>query len=332
MKIIKTLFSITLSIGLVIGCSPKESKNAEVRFVDLQGNAKPIKTRVPEANAKIMSGQSNQYFDSPIQNEFRNNQKNISTGSALNDQNFPVNNSFADNNPRYLSSINSPSSANEKMSSDDKYQPQNPVVEYDLSSEEKSSKADIYGKESNVLIDDKSLKKNIVVNEEPDELVEVDLNNPQSNVNNKKILIKAQNKNSKNIINYSAKNIKKSRKSSNQVLIADSQDIDSSNSEDEQMEVSKPTQESSSTTIISQSSSSSRGKFYVQVGAFHNSKSAKERLLLIKNQGKGKIMVGNLNGKKVYRSVFGPYNSKNRAIIVKDKIINSGNDAIIYKN
>lgn len=331
MKTLKLYFALTLSIAFVISCAKKESKNAEVRFVDLQGNPKPIKTRVPEANAKIMSGQSNQYIDSSLQNEFRNNQKNIASNNVLNDKNLSTGNSFADNNPRYLSSINSPSSANEKISSDDKYQPQNPEIEYDLTADEKSSKSDIYGKESEIAVDNKSIKKNIVIEEDQDDLVEVDLNNPQSISNKKNILIKSPNKNSKNTINYSAKNIKKSKKSSNQVLLESPQNEDSANNL-EQNDQSLESQENASMTIINQSSSSSRGKFYVQVGAFHNSKSAKERLLLIKNQGKGKIMIGNLNGKKIYRSVFGPYNSKSKANIIKDKIINSGNDAIIYKN
>jgi cell division septation protein DedD len=330
MKTLKFYFALTLSIAFVISCSKKESKNAEVRFVDLQGNPKPIKTRVPEANAKIMSGQSISYNDSPLQNEFKNNQKNIASNTVSNDKNLPTGNSFADNNPRYLSSINSPSSANEKISTDDKYQPQNPVVEYDLTPNEKSSKSDIYGKESDFVIDDKSIKKNIVINEDQDDLVEVDLNNQQSLINKKNILIKTPNKNSKNTINYSAKNIKKSKKPANQVLFESPQNEESTNNSG-QDEVSLDSQENTSMTIINQSSSS-RGKFYVQVGAFHNSKSAKERLLLIKNQGKGKIMIGNLNGKKIYRSVFGPYNSKSKANIIKDKIINSGNDAIIYKN
>ena len=331
MQNFKFYLALTLSIALATSCSNKESKNAEVRFVDLQGNAKPIKTRVPEANAKIMSGQSNQYIDSSLQNEFRNNQKNIASNNVLNDKNLSTGNSFADNNPRYLSSINSPSSANEKISSDDKYQPQNPEIEYDLTADEKSSKSDIYDKESDVLAEDKSIKKNITTNQEQDDLVEVDLNNPQSISNKKNILIKSPNKKSKNTINYSAKNIKKSKKSSNQVLLESPQNEDSVNNS-EQDDQSLESQENASMTIINQSSSSSRGKFYVQVGAFHNSKSAKERLLLIKNQGKGKIMIGNLNGKKIYRSVFGPYNSKSKANIIKDKIINSGNDAIIYKN
>ena len=75
MKILKKIFLITLSTSFFIACSPDSNKNTEVRFVDLQGNARAIKTRVPEANARIMSGQS--VNSSDLSNEKFANKKNF---------------------------------------------------------------------------------------------------------------------------------------------------------------------------------------------------------------------------------------------------------------
>ena len=74
------------------------------------------------------------------------------------------------------------------------------------------------------------------------------------------------------------------------------------------------------------------GRIYVQVGSFFTSKGAKDRLVLTKEFGKGKILVAyNKNNKRIYRSVYGPFKSKNSAIKFKNKIIDSGNEAIIIR-
>ncbi|MFZ9470345.1 MAG: hypothetical protein ACO26G_04785, partial [Rickettsiales bacterium] len=57
MKKIAKQFLIFSLIFSFAGCQKNNNQPTEVRFVDLQGKPKPIKTRVPEANAKIMSGQ-----------------------------------------------------------------------------------------------------------------------------------------------------------------------------------------------------------------------------------------------------------------------------------
>ena len=80
MKLNHLKFFVVLSLTLIFGCSSKEEQKPEVRFVDLQGKARSIKTRVPEANAKIMSGQSYNYnsqqSNPEIHNEYLENKKN----------------------------------------------------------------------------------------------------------------------------------------------------------------------------------------------------------------------------------------------------------------
>ncbi len=85
---------VILSLSLIFGCSSDEAQKPEVRFVDLQGNARSIKTRVPEANAKIMSGQSYNYntqqSNPEIQNEYLENKKNSVGIASPNDKELIV--------------------------------------------------------------------------------------------------------------------------------------------------------------------------------------------------------------------------------------------------
>ena len=117
------------------------------------------------------------------------------------------------------------------------------------------------------------------------------------------------------IITFSNKKIKKTKQP---VVIAESEEASS----EEQVS------DESSTKIYRQGG----GRIYVQVGSFFTSKGAKERLILTKEFGKGKVQVGyNKNNKRVYRSVYGPFKSKNSAINFRDKVLESGIEAIIIR-
>lgn len=339
MKIFKNLSVIILSIGFIISCSNDNKRPSEVRFVDLQGNPRPIKTRVPEANAKIMSGQSDKFAEnsSVINNEYVNNQKNIGNNSLVNDRFVNEDKSFADNNPRINNSSNINVKNFDKNSGADKYQQSNPVIEYDLSNDEKSLKSKKFSDSQSVDLQQESPRlpnKNKLIEDENQDLVEINLND-QRNSNNKMLVKKPldADKNSTNLTSNNVKRIYSQNNSSDSISDENSNVLLDKKSLNKKNLVQQNDSEDPETIIIKQSSaSSSGGRFYVQVGAFQNSESAKERLMLIKNQGKGKIMVGYFKGKKIYRSVFGPFKLKSKANAIKDQIISAGNDAIIYKN
>jgi cell division protein FtsN len=327
MKIINKILHLSLSIILISSCSPDKQKNPEVRFVDLQGNPKPIKTRVPEANAKIMSGQSNLINEnSPtIKDEFKNNQKNISKNTIQNDITSSPNNSFLDNNPTYQN----PMVKDKLMADGDKYQTENPVIEYDLSADDKnkpSSNVDDTAQE--ISLNDNAVSKKPSQVDPKDDLIEVESDIQENN--NKNIFVKNIDKQPKNTKTFLTNNFKKKSKSSKVAKLYNSKTSDN-------IEKSNNANDVASSDVISNEDvgnseeSAIKGKFYVQVGAFSNLASAKKKLNLIQNQGKGVVLVGNLNNKKIYRSVFGPYGSKDKADEVKNKIIDSGNEAIIFK-
>ena len=328
MKIINKILHLSLSIILISSCSPEKQKNPEVRFVDLQGNPKPIKTRVPEANAKIMSGQSSLASDNPtsIKDEFKNNQKNIAKNTVQNDITSSPNNSFLDNNPTYQNST-----VKDKLMADgDKYQTENPVIEYDLSAENKnkSSTNTDDATSPEISLNDNAVSKNSSQVDVKDDLIEVESDIQESN--NKNIFVKNIEKKPKNTKTFLTNNLMKKSKSSKVAKLYNARTSDNIEQSNNTNDVATSNAISNEDNISSEETAI-KGKFYVQVGAFSNSASAKKKLNLIQNQGKGTVLVGNLNDKKIYRSVFGPYDSKAKADVVKNKIIDSGNEAIIYK-
>ena len=137
---------VALSLTLTFGCSSDEAQKPEVRFVDLQGNARSIKTRVPEANAKIMSGQSYNYntqqSNPEIQNEYLENKKNSVGIASPNDKELIVQkNNFT---PKFTDSDtyikNSPITKSIVETENQNVAENNePVVEYDLSKEDDSN-------------------------------------------------------------------------------------------------------------------------------------------------------------------------------------------------
>ena len=304
---------VILSLSLIFGCSSDEAQKPEVRFVDLQGNARSIKTRVPEANAKIMSGQSYNYntqqSNPEIQNEYLENKKNSLGIASPNDKELIVQkNNFT---PKFTDSDtyikNSPITKSRVETENQNVVDNNePVVEYDLSKEDDSNnKKTPIQKEYSSLENESSIttkgnsanKINLNQNENL-EYSEEDADESKS----KKII-----KKSSKFITYSNKKI--APKAPKPVTIV----------EEESEEVQ--------TQYIGKTGG---GRVYVQVGSFFTSNGAKQRLIKTRTFGKGKVLVGyNKQNKRVYRSVYGPFKSKNSALTFRDKVIDSGNEAII---
>ena len=341
MKINHLKIFIIISLAFASGCSSnKEEQTREIRFVDLQGNAKAIKTRVPEANARIMSGQSQN--SSEINNEYSANKKSFVEAPNYYDKNLINQKNL--NTPKFSDADNfkktipiaSPKdnvSTTENTSSQDLTveSNNNPVVEYDLSEDDGKnnkniSKNNYSQKDFGKNLDSESAeststtsKKSRSINSNEEEFVEDDQFAESSsttiNSSNKKLL------NQKNkVITYSNKNNKKINKkvAKSNVIVASEENVDQSQNNEE------------STQRIYQGGGS--GKIYVQVGSFFTSRGAKERLVLTKEFGKGRVLVAyNKNNKRIYRSVYGPFKSKNSAIKFKDKVIDSGNEAIIIR-
>ena len=334
MKINHLKIFIIISLLFASGCSSnKEEQTREIRFVDLQGNAKAIKTRVPEANARIMSGQSQNSSES---SEYATNKKSFVEAPNYYDKNLINQKNL--NTPKFSDVDNVKktiplTSSKDNLSSTDNSSSQdstlesanNPVVEYDLSEDDGKNNKNISKNNYSQKDFDKNLdsesteststasKKSRSINSNEEEFVEDDQFAESSS--NKKLL------NQKNkVITYSNKKNKKVNKKvakSNVIVTSEETEYQSQNNEE-------------STQRIYQGGGS--GKIYVQVGSFFTSRGAKERLVLTKEFGKGRVLVAyNKNNKRIYRSVYGPFKSKNSAIKFKDKIIDSGNEAIIIR-
>ena len=308
---------VILSLSLIFGCSSDEAQKPEVRFVDLQGNARSIKTRVPEANAKIMSGQSYNYntqqSNPEIQNEYLENKKNSVGIASPNDKELIVQkNNFT---PKFTDSDtyikNSPITKSIVETENQNVAENNePVVEYDLSKEDDSnnkiankktsSQKEYSGLENESSIATKGNSPN-KINLNQNENIEY--SEEDADESKSKKLVKKSSK----FITYSSK--KTAPKPQKTITIV----------ENESEEVQ--------TQYIGKSGG---GRVYVQVGSFFNSSGAKQRLIKTKAFGKGKVLVGyNKQNKRVYRSVYGPFKSKNSALTFRDKVIDSGNEAII---
>ena len=146
MKLNHLKFFVVLSLTLIFGCSSNEEQKPEIRFVDLQGNARSIKTRVPEANAKMMSDQSynhnSQQSNPEIHNEYLENKKNSLGVASPKDKDLIVQkNNFT---PKFTDSDtyikNSPITKSIVETENQNVAENNePVVEYDLSKEDDSN-------------------------------------------------------------------------------------------------------------------------------------------------------------------------------------------------
>ena len=324
------IFVITC-LAFASNCSSKqEEKPQEIRFVDLQGNARAIKTRVPEANARIMSGQSTN--SSEINNERVVNKKsfveapNYYNKNSINQKNtsgpkFTDADSLNKTSPEINLKDNS-TSASDQVNQDSEAVNNNPVIEYDLSKDNKNiGKNNFSQKESNKNLDSESdelnsnLSKKSRSNNSDDEYSTEEDQFADSSAKNLNSKNKKSLKKNAKIITYSDKKIKKNKQP---VAINETEEA----SADEQSE------DESSQKVYRDSA----GRIYVQVGSFVTSKGAKERLNLTKEFGKGKVQVAyNKNNKRIYRSVYGPFKSKNSAINFRDKVLESGNEAIIIK-
>ena len=316
MKLNHLKFFVVLSLTLIFGCSSKEQQKPEIRFVDLQGNARSIKTRVPEANAKMMSDQSynfnSQQSNPEINNEYLENKKNSPGIASLKDKDLITQkNNFT---PKFTDSdtyIKNPPISQSKVETENQNVVENnePVIEYDLSKEDDSN-----NKIAN--------KNNLSLKES--------LGQENENLNSKKReYANKNNLNSNGSLEYSeeengefksTKTLKKSPKFiTSSIKKSALKTPNTSNIDEEESEEAH-------TQYIGKSG----GRFYVQVGSFLTSNGAKQKLLKSKNLGKGKVLVAyNKQNKRIYRSVYGPFKSKNSASKFRDKVIDSGNEAII---
>jgi cell division protein FtsN len=327
---------IIFSLISVFGCSSdKNEQTKEIRFVDLQGNARAIKTRVPEANAKIMSGQISS--SSENNNQYLIDKKNVSVAPNYYDKNIinqknSVSPKFSDADVvKNYSTINSSKEESNKINytdTQDSSDGASPVVEYDLAKDDEknskntSSSKKVFEKDSDSELEDNnssSSTKSQSQNYE-EEILSEDTEVVESSTKNGKILNKNLSNKNKKIFTYSNKKIKQN----NRKIIRNTSPSQSLETQDQSSE--------ESSQKIYYKKSGGGGRIYVQVGSFFNSRGAKERLNLVREFGKGKVLVAyNRQNKRIYRSVFGPFKSKNSAINFRDKIIESGNEAIIIR-
>ena len=334
---------VILSLSLIFGCSSDEAQKPEVRFVDLQGNARSIKTRVPEANAKIMSGQSYNYNaqqnNPEIQNEYLENKKNSVGIASPNDKELIVQkNNFT---PKFTDSDtyikNSPITKSRVETENQNVVENNePVVEYDLSNEDDSSNK-IANKKTSSQKDYSSLENESSITTKSSSVNKNNLNqNEYSDIENNSLITKKRksdnkiNLNQNENVEYIDEDIDESK--SKKLVKKSSKFITYSNKK------TTPKPQKTITIVENESEEvqtqyigkSGGGRVYVQVGSFFNSSGAKQRLIKTKAFGKGKVLVGyNKQNKRVYRSVYGPFKSKNSALTFRDKVIDSGNEAII---
>ncbi len=334
---------VILSLSLIFGCSSDEAQKPEVRFVDLQGNARSIKTRVPEANAKIMSGQPYNYNaqqnNPEIQNEYLENKKNSVGIASPNDKELIVQkNNFT---PKFTDSDtyikNSPITKSRVETENQNVVENNePVVEYDLSNEDDSSNK-IANKKTSSQKDYSSLENESSITTKSSSVNKNNLNqNEYSDIENNSLITKKRksdnkiNLNQNENVEYIDEDIDESK--SKKLVKKSSKFITYSNKK------TAPKPQKTITIVENESEEvqtqyigkSGGGRVYVQVGSFFNSSGAKQRLIKTKAFGKGKVLVGyNKQNKRVYRSVYGPFKSKNSALTFRDKVIDSGNEAII---
>ena len=321
MKLNHLKFFVALSLTLIFGCSSKEEQKPEVRFVDLQGNARSIKTRVPEANAKIMSGQSYNYNSQQgnpeIYNEYLENKKSLAGTTSPKDKDLIAQkNNFT---PKFTDSdtyVKNPQVPQSKFENNKIVETENqnvaennePVVEYDLSKEDDSS--------------NKTANKNNLTQKE------------SLGQENESSIVKKRDRTNKNNLNtnetaeYSEEDVDESK--SNKLLKKSPKFITYSSKKNGLKTPQPNITEDESQEPQTQYIGKSGGKVYVQVGSFLTSSGAKQRLLKSKELGKGKVLVAyNKQNKRIYRSVYGPFKSKNLALKFRDKVIDSGNEAII---
>lgn len=334
---------VILSLSLIFGCSSDEAQKPEVRFVDLQGNARSIKTRVPEANAKIMSGQPYNYNaqqnNPEIQNEYLENKKNSVGIASPNDKELIVQkNNFT---PKFTDSDtyikNSPITKSIVETENQNVAENNePVVEYDLSNEDDSSNK-IANKKTSSQKDYSSLENESSITTKSSSVNKNNLNqNEYSDIENNSLITKKRksdnkiNLNQNENVEYIDEDIDESK--SKKLVKKSSKFITYSNKKSapkapKPINIVEDESEEVQTQYIGKSGG---GRVYVQVGSFFNSSGAKQRLIKTKAFGKGKVLVGyNKQNKRVYRSVYGPFKSKNSALTFRDKVIDSGNEAII---
>ena len=326
MKINHLKVFVVLSLMLIFGCSSKEEQKPEVRFVDLQGNARSIKTRVPEANAKIMSGQSygynNQQSNPEIHNEYLENRKNSVGIAGPNDKDLIVQKNnvspkFTDSDTyRNASPIVQPKPETNKIvetESQNVVETTEPVVEYDLSKEDDSN---------NKIANKNSSSQKEYLDEEDENLVAE--KTERANKNSSKIF-NSQNES----VEYIEEEVSVSK--NNKLVKRNPKFITYSNKKSGQ-KIAKSNNlvqyrsESTQTQYLGKSG----GRIYVQVGSFFTSNGAKQRLVKTKEFGKGNVLVAyNKQNKRIYRSVYGPFKYRNSAIKFRDRVIDSGNEAII---
>ena len=334
---------VILSLSLIFGCSSDEAQKPEVRFVDLQGNARSIKTRVPEANAKIMSGQPYNYNaqqnNPEIQNEYLENKKNSVGIASPNDKELIVQkNNFT---PKFTDSDtyikNSPITKSRVETENQNVVENNePVVEYDLSNEDDSSNK-IANKKTSSQKDYSSLENESSITTKSSSVNKNNLNqNEYSDIENNSLITKKRKSDNKINLNQNenveyidedtdeSKSKKLVKKSSKFITYSNKK---SAPKAPKPINIVEDESEEVQTQYIGKSGG---GRVYVQVGSFFNSTGAKQRLIKTKAFGKGKVLVGyNKQNKRVYRSVYGPFKSKNSALTFRDKVIDSGNEAII---
>jgi len=342
MKINYVKVLIIFSLIFISACSSdKNDQTKEIRFVDLQGNARAIKTRVPEANAKIMSGQIS--VSQENNSQYLIDKKNTTVTSNFYDKNLinqknSVSPKFSDTDvvKNYSPVISSKEESN-KISYTDSQESSDgasPVVEYDLSKDEeknnknKSSVNKSFEGESDLSSEENisiARNKSQIQNYEEDSTIKDNEVMESSSSKNRNLLNKNLSNKNKKIFTYTNKKNRQNNQN-NQKVIKRSISNQSMVTEDQEEYIEENTQK------VYYKRSGGGGKIYVQVGSFFNSRGAKNRLTLVKQFGKGKVLVAyNKQNKRIYRSVFGPYRSKNSAINFRDKIIESGNEAIIIR-
>lgn len=316
------IFSLIFSIA---SCQKTNSnKPSEVRFVDLQGKAKPIKTRIPEANAKIMSGQIN-HNDNIDYGVNINKNKTADLGLESYKKNF-VNTANTQNKVGFIEKEED--SGNEE------------VVEYDLgleNNDKKITKSDYESQELELAQDNS--KKNIQ-KAENSEILEEEVQNSKTNkTSSTKNLYKNSSSNMEQdeeggkIITYSTKKYKKTAQKNTKVIATQNLDeVENSQSEDSVSTNYKNNNSKITKTLKSSKYSTGSRGYYVQIGAFNNSSGAREKLNLITNQKNGKVIIANINERRIYRAVFGPYSTRNQALKAKKSIESNGNEAIIIRN
>lgn len=290
MKIVFYKFILIFPLLILNSCASDKDQEATIRFVDLKGNARPIKTRIPEANSQILSGKSS---------------ANI---LAVADSQQSVNSESKKTLPNEVKTktIEPNPSSNEipAYQTLEKNLPQNSIETKFGENIDQNQTA------SEIDLKDSSINTEIVENNENQNLEEIELSLTGIN--------KAPAKNKdKNIVKKTFTN----KMNKNKILTYVENNDSPSNDE------LKITNEEKNTLP-----ESGARFFYVQIGSYNNSSAAKNKFSSMKKFGKGKVVIGYKDEKRVYRAVYGPFKTRNQAVKMRDKISNSGNDAIIIRN